>query len=485
MPKYGLEGHSKDKGTEEKNSAASSAGCLIADIVGIGLLEMPVVIAQFGWALGGVLCIGALAMNTHVTMLMWRVWMANPDARTLPQLVDMAFSKAPRTQRMFAVTSAVQLQTICTFACCSAYLLGAGKGLGNLFYQVRICLPVWALAPCAVLLPFLGSARELGTFKPLLWFNVCVLGFAIGIPLLAMSSAAAAPDAPERQVDAVAEVTYGSVLLGFSMMNFAYAPQDVAVEVIGEMENPADFPRMYYRLALPYQAVLFLAVGVGGYVLTGNQVQGMISDNVAFGPLFRAAALCNVVNMLIVFVMKGVIPARVIHRCIAGEGAEKDDSPEGWRGWRLSISILIAASYLITQLVPFCVDLVDFVGALLLPLLDYILPIVFYLRWLQDSGTKSDQIGCLEKCFLALYCVMALIISIVGTYAATQRIMTSWAFYGNPFECHCEMLWNTCDCSSAHLGMESCDQSDHGSGFWSTMPVAVLRGAFGKGGGDL
>lgn len=485
MPKYGLQALSKGKGVEEKSSAISSAGCLIADIVGMGLLTMPVVIAQFGWALGGILCLGALAMNTHVTMLMWRTWMANPEAQTLPELVDMAFSKAPEAQRRFATASAVQLQTICTFACCAAYLLGAAKGLGMLFYNVRICFPVWALMPCALLLPFLGCARELGTFKPLLWFNVCVLGFAIGIPLLAMGMAASAPDAPERQVDAVADVTYGSVLLGFSMMNFAYAPQDVAVEVMGEMEDPADFPRMYYRLALPYQAVLFIAVGVGGYVFTGNQVTGMISENVAFGPLFRAASLCNVVNMFIVFVMKGVIPARVIHRCIAGEGAERDNSAAGWHGWRISITILIFSSYLITQLVPFCVDLVDFIGALFLPLLDYLLPIAFYLRWLHDSGTKEQQIGGLEKCFLALYCIMGLTLSIVGTQAAARRIIDSWSFYGGPFTCHCEMVWNTCDCSSAHLGMEYCSEGSHDSSFWSALPAAVLRGPFGHRGGDL
>lgn len=406
--------------------------------------------------------------------------------QTLPDLVERAFAKAPEAQRIFAVNAATQLQTICTFACCAAYLLGAAKSFGMLFYKVRICFTIWALVPCAILLPFLSSARSLGSWKPLIWINVAVLGFAIGIPLMTMaaSSLDTTRSGPlSGEVHAVADIKLGGVLLGFSMMNFAYAPQDVAVEVIGEMQDPSDFPRMYFQLALPYQAMLFLGVGVGGYYFVGDQVQGMISDNIAFGAAFQVTALCNILNMIIVFVMKGVIPARVIHRQISGAGAEHDDSPQAWRGWTISVTILIAASYLMTQLVPFCVDLVDLVGALLLPLLDYILPIAFYLRWLQDSGTKSDRIGLFEKSLLGFYCVMAVVLSIVGSQAAVARILSSWAFYGPPFSCHCENVWDTCACSSAHLGMEYCaDVAHDGSSFmasysqieWSTLPAHTL-----------
>ena len=57
------------------------------------------------------------------------------------------------------------------------------------------------------------------------------VAFAIGVPLMTMATTSLDEQAG-GSVQAVADIKLGGVLLGFSMMNFAYAPQDVAVEVL-------------------------------------------------------------------------------------------------------------------------------------------------------------------------------------------------------------------------------------------------------------
>eukprot|EP00401_Gymnodinium_catenatum_P046080 CAMPEP_0117505966 /NCGR_PEP_ID=MMETSP0784-20121206/25660_1 /TAXON_ID=39447 /ORGANISM="" /LENGTH=68 /DNA_ID=CAMNT_0005301415 /DNA_START=1 /DNA_END=207 /DNA_ORIENTATION=+ len=61
-----------------------------------------------------------------------------------------------------------------------------------------------------------------------------------------------------------------------------------------------------------------------------------------------------------------------------------------------------------------------------------------------------------EKLLIAFELVFAVVLMVMGTHTAAERIMSSWSTYGYPFDCHCEDLWNTCDCSAAHSGMESC-----------------------------
>lgn len=451
---YGAVKGSFSAGSGKGNSALISAGIMIADVMGAGVLSLPVAVAQFGWLLGSVVMLLMLAMNCHIAMLMWRVFTACPGTRSYVDLVQRAFALAPARHRHFVVVVTYAFQILHFCGLLGLYSLAAGKGLGMVLHDVHICLPVLSCAVCLVVAPILSSSRMLGSWKSLIMANAGTLLLTVGIPLCAMAHATIHQTRQTgSQVVAVAEWNFAGSVRGLSTMCFVFASQFMIVEIMAEMSDPAEFPHAWLSLSAPYQAVVFLVAGVGGYYYVGDHVDGMLADNMPFGPALRAAAICLAVNMVVVFLIKGVILARMLHQAQHGDAVVDDNSTEANRSWAMLAVAIVAAAYLASQVVPFFVVLVDLIGSTLVPVLCYLIPIALYLRWLHDFGGPSDALGAAEKVVIALEILVSLLVFLAGPALVLQRLREEWHTYGFPFDCHCESLWNTCDCSASRPGM--------------------------------
>lgn len=439
------------------NSVLLTAGLIIADVVGAGILSMATAIADYGWALGSVVLVVLLTMNVHISMLLWRVRMGCPESRTLMQLAAGAFANSSQEERTFACSFIGIVQYTFIFALLGVYTLSFGKGLAMLMYNIHVCLPVWAFIGCCIIWPVHAVARTLGHWSSLVVLNVATIVGTIAIPLLVLAAEGVQNSRPaDSHFYAVADpFTFRGALRGANIMTFAFTSQFMLIEIIAEMKEPAEFPKAYVQIAAPFQLAAFLIVGVGGYYLVGDQVTGMIGDNIAFGFWFRVAAACLLVHMIITFMIKSIVICRAIHNKYDPEGAD-DDSPHAWSVWSIIVAVMVAASWLASQIVPFFTDFVDLLGASLTPIGCYIIPIYLYRRWLRDFGSQDDQIGNVEWAIICLELVFSICMIIFGTWEAVTQIYASWETYGYPFSCHCENTWNTCECSAGHVGMEQC-----------------------------
>jgi len=65
-----------------------------------------------------------------------------------------------------------------------------------------------------------------------------------------------------------------------------------------------------------------------------------------------------------------------------------------------------------------------------------------------------SRISIAEWAFIAIEFVVAVIMLCYGTVVVSGKIMANWHTYGAPFQCHCELLWNTCACAATRPGME-------------------------------
>lgn len=260
---------------------------------------------------------------------------------------------------------------------------------------------------------------------------------------------------PGSSMQAVEELTVSNVSLGLSIMLFSFTSQFMIVEIMSEMEDVSEFPKAYAVMSAPFQGLAFLICGLGGYYFRGDLVHGIIIDSIPFGPWLQVAALCLIVHMVITWVIKGIVFCRALQSAWDPSIAE-DGSNQGWMQWVGIVTGIMASSYFIAQIVPFFVDLIDLLGASLSPVVCFILPIVFYMRCLQDSGKPEDRIGYVEWAVIAVEFSLALVMFFVGTYLSLNNLVDSWRTYGYPFSCHCEGLWNTCECSGSHPGMEHC-----------------------------
>jgi len=438
------------------NSVALTAGILVADVVGAGILSMAVAIAKFGWLLGAVMTVVLLSLNVHVAMLVWRVRMKCPSARTYMELVECAFAGAPPAQRRFAVLFTGVAQHLTIAGLLGVYTLSIGKAFGMIFYNVHLCLPVWMLIGCFFVLPFAGSARRLGAWQSLIWINSASILATVIVPLVAMAMEGVEQTRiPGSTVRAFAELSLSNVMSGVNLLFFSFASQQMIVEIMAEMADPADFPKAYAYVSAPFQCVAFLICGLGGYYFRGDLVSGMIADSVPFGVWFRLAAACLLVHMVITWVFKGIVLCRAVQSGLDPDAVE-DGSARGWAQWWALVTAAVAVACIIAQAVPFFEDLVGLLGASLLPVVSFLAPIALYARWLRDSGKDEDRVGNLELGVIALEALLAVALLFVGTYTSLHSIVDSWHTYGYPFSCHCHDLWNTCECSSSHPGMEQC-----------------------------
>mmetsp|Transcript_112399 Transcript_112399/g.290364 ORF Transcript_112399/g.290364 Transcript_112399/m.290364 type:complete len:509 (+) Transcript_112399:76-1602(+) len=454
--------HDYSKVWAGKNDAWLTAGIIVADVVGAGILGMPRAVATFGMALGAVVMVIMLAANVHISILLWKVrvfYKPCDGAHTYKDLCKGAFSNAPRWQRRAAYITTGISQYSFMFGLLGIYLLSAGKGLGMLFHTTEMCLPTWAAIAACVLLPFAGTAREMGTYQSLVWINIITLCGTVLIPLVYFVIEGA--DAVRRegsQMVMLAHLTPTGVLSGLSTFTFGMTSQFMLTEIISEMKDPHELPKAYVNISAPFQLVAFMVAGLGGYYYLGDKLEGMINENLPFNAALQAAALCMLIHMLISYLIKGV----VFCRAVLTKAKQKYSSPDDPRkrslaAWNAVVIPTLLCAWLFANLVPFFGDAVDLLGASFTPLSCWVMPIIMFVRYYMDADDdERPDVGILEWIVMAAEMALGLVLMVLGTKSSIQTILSNWAKYGYPFECHCQGLWSTCTCSPHHIGMEQC-----------------------------
>ncbi|CAE8739812.1 unnamed protein product, partial [Polarella glacialis] len=200
---------------------AASTCIIVADVVGAGILSMPVAVAQFGWILGGVMLVVMLLMNVHISILLWRVRMHLGHGDTYTTLCEAAFAKAPHWQgRPAAIITGLSQRTY-FFALLGIFLITAGKGLALIFDDSQVCLPLWMLLGAVIVVPFAGSSRTMGTYESLVWLNISALLGSVFIPLgYMMLQGTEKTRPPQSQFLAIAPLTIPHALTGLSLFTF-------------------------------------------------------------------------------------------------------------------------------------------------------------------------------------------------------------------------------------------------------------------------
>lgn len=455
------EGSSSSGGEREHgNDAWLTAGIIVADVVGAGILTMASAVAKLGWFLGGIILVLMLAANVHISLLMWRVRMGirktkAKACKTYADLVDAAFQKAPRWQRIAMHKLTTFSQYVFIFIILGIYLLSAGKGLGMAFYSVELCLPAWALIAALILLPFAATSRQMGTYQSLVWLNIVTLCGTVMIPLsYYMVYGTEGVRHPESVVVAVAPLTQSGVLYALSAFTFGMTSQFMLNEIMSEMKDVSELPQAYVKISAPFQALAFLVAGLGGYVLMGDKVTGMLNENLPFNVSFQVASICLLTHMLISYLIKGVVFGQVVQGRLFPDVADPEDpQPKAKWTWAFMTVVVLFCAWLFANTVPFFADAVDLLGASLTPISCWLIPIALYLRYIKDADEAIPRPGVFETIVIFCEVALALVLMFVGTYEACVTLMEHWHTYGYPFECHCEGLWKTCECSSDHAGM--------------------------------
>jgi len=120
--------------------------------------------------------------------------------------------------------------------------------------------------------------------------------------------------------------------------------------------------------------------------------------------------------------------ARAIHLVISKENVN-DRTFRGNLEWFIITVCVLAVCYVISNVVPFFDDLTGLIGASLVPIGCWNLPIIYFV--LNDP----KAIHWIEYPFLGLIFVLGLALAGIGTYSNLLNIIDSWSNYGSPFGC--------------------------------------------------
>lgn len=426
------------------NSVYLTAGLMIADVVGAGVLAMGQAVANLGWMLAIPIILLMLAMNAHIMILVWRVRKLHPGAKSYRDLACMTMERAQPEFQNLAHRVVVFGQYSFLFGTLSVYTLSIGQGLGMFFYDMYVCLPLMTFIGCMLLLPLNLSARFLGSFAGSVAFNcICTLGTVL-IPIFwMMSQGVDTTRPPHSEFAAVSsQLSLSSLVTSACTFSFAFSGQFVLVEIMSEMDDIEEFPKAFLGYSLPFQAAAFFVVGLSVYYFRGNAAAPMIVEEIPFGFLERLAASCLVGHMLITYVIKSVVLSKGLL-----EEFEKSriiTTGDTWFSWYCMVLLIVSFSWFLAQIVPFFADLVSLLGATLTPLIAFIIPLLLYCLCVQTNEVPASW---LELCTIAVELLVSLVVMIYGTASTLTTIFQKWDEYGYPFACHCQYLWRSCECS--------------------------------------
>lgn len=338
--------------------------------------------------------------------------------------------------------------------------------MGMLFYHNHVCLPTWMIYAALLLLPFAATARHMGSWQSLVWINVATLMGTVLIPLGFYTIIGTEEiKVPGSEVEMFSDLSLRRILSGLSTFTFGMTSQFMLVEIIAEMKEPMKMPTAYAKVSAPFQLVMFAVAGIGGYLYMGNKVDGMMNENLPFGGAFQVAAGCMLTHMLISYLIKGVVLCKSVHRAVDRTYAHASDNrPRSWIGWICIVSSMLVLAWFLANIVPFFGAAVDLLGASVTPISCWLIPLICYMRMSWDypdwensegrkGGRRSKFIKIVEWIVIGIECILALILMVFGTRSSLLTIVEEWETFGEPFECHCEGLWQTCGCSAQHAGM--------------------------------
>jgi amino acid permease len=231
---------------------------------------------------------------------------------------------------------------------------------------------------------------------------------------------------------------------------YSYTGHWVYFEIIAEMTEPKDFPKVFY-INGPLQIGLYLLVACWGYYFAGDQANGYFLDNLAWGAAYRWASFLLFVHVSIAFLIKNVVVARHLHRTLSPARVEVVvGEPDGYRAhaeYVVCAIVVLAGGAVLANAIPFFSQLLGLLGGLLSGPISFLLPMLLFAgaaylperhsrhgslskasMGTSDGISRSDIILCV---CIAMFVILTMV---VGTTSVVRDIL-SRSSYDPPFSC--------------------------------------------------
>ena len=432
---------------------------MISEVVGAGVLTLSQKYAELGYVPASLLILANFFLLYYTAWQMVEVKKVFLAAVSISDAMDYTFGRVLRT------TCHVILLINLTFVL-GDYLLLIGKSLGSTIYNIHLCSPIWTLIGSAIAGSLLCSLRYLHSTTALCVVSVLTISGSVGIVIVALVVNGRAADV-ESPIFAEG-LDFMQFMQSQSAIYFTFSGQFMFFELMSEMKDFTEFTKTF-RIAGPFQVSIYLLVGCVGYYYKGTEASGYFLDNLGFGPAYRVASALLCFHIIVGFVIVGNVLCRILH--IQFSPFRANDL--SWRGrleWAAVGFGVTTTSFVIANAIPFFDLLTGLIGGLLLPPLCLLAPVLLYIKTrhmvsllllavvlasdlaLLLSFSQVERPLAIWEWVINLSLVaMGGLLMVISTMENVRELISNWSTFGAPFSCHCQGMWDTCECSKARL----------------------------------
>jgi amino acid permease len=431
-----LERGSEGGVVKPKATWVSLCWLMLSDIVGTSVLSFSGVAAKLGWVWTLVLIAGMCPVAIYSAVLMARTHLIVPRAVSMGDAAKHVFGPEYEVPTLVLVYGFAALGQ-------GSYLLVLGQAFQGVVYDREMCLSEAVAIGCLVCVPFIISMRRLVESVVLCFANTLLIIIVIVLVSQALMSEGRQPDVITEPY--AAGLTFVEVFGGLTNILYAYTGHWMYFELMSEMENPAEFPKVF-TVNGPFCLIAYLLVASIGYYYEGREAHPSFLDALPRGTQYRVASAILFAHVVVVYVLKSIVLVRFLHS--RSSSRFDTDSRRARIEYALWALMLLALGSVVAQAVPFFNLLLGLIGGLLAAPTSFLLPAFLYFAALTNSDKYPGRPMSLRfhifrnelSTFdLLCFCGMILIASgtmIMGTYDVILQIVDKIASAGLPFACH-------------------------------------------------
>lgn len=358
----------------------NTAMLIVGDILGAGIIELPGNLRVLGWGFGIPFVIIFMILSYYLGILVSRLASQFSRALTFGDLAE------PSCGRLGYLCAHWSQQTYLVLTC-GLYVLLASKSLQYLLYDWNLCQPTAGLIVVAafVIPSQLRNLHEISFIALLSFISIC--GYLIICvqqmsehgPDSSSSSSSSNNDADDggTTMSVAPDTDFSSFMSALMGIVFAFSGIEVYLEFIAEMKNPQDF-YLALRASLLIVGGVYIAVASYAYLLYGQATPTVLTAVILEGTPLRVANGLLLVHLVATYCIKQQVVLRAAQLAVSPENANSG-SLAARAQWFLFSIIMLLASWLLANAIPFFSDFCSLLGAFMDTTLCIILPVVIAL----------------------------------------------------------------------------------------------------------
>ncbi|KAI8868774.1 hypothetical protein GQ42DRAFT_163907 [Ramicandelaber brevisporus] len=406
-------------GVHRKGSSFGAFFNIICVVVGTGCLQLPYALAISGW-MGVALIVISGFIGVYSGDLLIRCLYHDPKRRLLGYTAvgEAAFGK-------WGKWLTLPFHYVYCLGCVCVYIILAGETIHMLVLPLGVDIGrrAW-MAVCTALMwaPFvlIKVMSEVAVLS--------IFGYAASLVVVSVVVIEGAkdynhfrdvvvpPSAPPRH----SIIDISGIPLALASISFAYAGNVVYPHVEASMKNPKQW-RMVLTMGMVVVSIMYLIVGVAGYVVYGNYAQSPILASLPKGTVSNIAFILITAHVILAAPLLLTTFAIEAEHLIGIDHSNKrfTNAPKREFAARFAFRTVVTAALLgISMVIPFFADVLSLVGALSTSVIFFVVPILCYIKLFGWSNIRIlDRVACM------LILIIGVVACVLGSIDAVKQLV--------------------------------------------------------------